>query len=406
MNLLNVFKKKILKNDNEVINSLKNKDVEKINKIKQDTEILKAVENAKKAYYETETNIKICQMEQDKRKMMQDAEILQYENNNIDLKCKQAKQQRKLSYFNIKNKVLKEEMTKFEDMGEKQKKESKTCSIASGCTTCIGLIMYLHPTKLLSLTMLMLIATLSLTIFVAYLSNSFLQYISAYIQKFIDNENKNKLRQQFQKNAIILSLVIIILYTSYSIWTNYILWSRVGIGKIGAILFSCILDFMAIALSIISPDFTTLSINKAYENEVIGEEEKTGISNSQNTNVEQAKTEDKKQVIKTGQTAKNGENNPIEKIVKKQAKTEDEKQVKTLVKKPSVRRTSASKITFKNMQDTINGLPDGTIIKPKLVQMTGNSNYKTWIKKCQNVERDENNNYVKKSNVIPLERQG
>ena len=105
-----VFKKQILKDSKDVIKSLSNKDVEEINEIKRETEKIKEVEEAKKQFIETNTNIKIHQIEQDRRKTQADTDFLNYQISNIKTQCIEAKQKRMLSYFNIKNDGLVREL--------------------------------------------------------------------------------------------------------------------------------------------------------------------------------------------------------------------------------------------------------------------------------------------------------
>lgn len=430
---MNVFKKQILKDSKDVIKSLSNKDVEEINEIKRETEKIKEVEEAKKQFIETNTNIKIHQIEQDKRQMKSTSDYLNYQIENMKIKCNQAQQSRMLSYFNIKNKLLDSEMMGYEKTGTRREKASLTCTLISAFTTCAYLVI---RTELTVKGVFGLIIGLIAVIYGAVQMVYSLKELNEYITKFLDTSSSNRLENEIQLGNTFLSAITSIGYTCYSISANYKFWCYLDFDGFGAVIVSCLFDFLAISYTLNCQFFKFLKFSKKYENEIVSREEdkpreeeqnskNTHILSVQNIQIEEEKNGQneelktgktvgqevqEKQVkivqeisdVKTGQTIEFKPKTELAKTDKKQVKTEDKKQSK----KPSVKRTSASKITFKNMQESINNLPEGTIIKPKLLNMTGNSNYKTWIKKCENVERAENGNYIKKtsSNLIALER--
>ena len=432
---MNVFKKQILKDSKDVIKSLSNKDVEEINEIKRETEKIKEVEEAKKQFIETNTNIKIHQIEQDRRKTQADTDFLNYQISNIKTQCIEAKQKRMLSYFNIKNDGLVRELEDLKNEGETLDLISLICAIISSFTTCIGLSAWFLPFSN-RFDVVFYIFSLLATITASVIMNKCLKALIKYVNQIWDLSTMDKLKKIRQSTTASIYLYVIVSYTIYSIITNYELWSRCMSNIIGILIFSCLFDFISIATASSSSEFKFVSVSQAYENEIVSLEEdkpreeeqnsqnihissvqnvqteeekngqneelKTGKTVGQEVQEEQVKIVQEISDVKTGQTIEFKPKAELSKTDKKQVKTEDKKQSK----KPSVKRTSASKVTFKNMQESINNLPEGTIIKPKLLNMTGNSNYKTWIKKCENVERAENGNYIKKtnSNLIALER--
>lgn len=150
-------------------------------------------------------------------------------------------------------------------------------------------------------------------------------------------------------------------------------------------------------------------IDRKY-NEVMKEikEEKTGIENSPNVVAEYSKMDEKNNSQKSFHTSENKGIGTNQKTVQKQEDGTDKNVPKVAEKtrKSSVSRmgTGASSITFQDMQNNINNLEEGEIVKPSKVGMTGNGNYKNWIVKCENVEKVDNGwiKKTKQNNVIKL----
>lgn len=358
-----IFKNNILQDEEDIRESLSNKEVKKINKIKQDTEILKATEKAKIEEYETKTNIEISKAEQDERKLETNNNMLKKQVNNISLKCKQAKQKRALNYFDIKNAALEEEMKKYKEVGKKQSKKSFTCTILSAGTTCIGLFTFFRPNKLLDIKALITAFTIGITIYIAYVANGYLQELSIYIQKIFDSKSDNKMKVTFQKSAIGFHSFIICTYTIYSIITNYMFWKIAELGTVPTIILACILDFMSVGLAMTATDFETLNVNKDYEKDIISSVESVGKS--------------------------------VRKSVEKSVATSDkQRNCDTLKNK---RKTSASGIlTQEEFDELVYKFAAGTRLTPKLFNMSNCRDicYKL-LANCPHVEKIKNNYYRK-----------
>lgn len=78
-------------------------------------------------------------------------------------------------------------------------------------------------------------------------------------------------------------------------------------------------------------------------------------------------------------------------------------------KKPSVKRTSNSKITREKLEQMIEeNFEDGQVIEPSMVGMTGNSNFRNWMQKNNNVKKNENGKWIKQKQkftiVVPTQK--
>lgn len=371
----NIFKKHILQNDNDVIESLTNKEIDKINRIKQETEMLKATEEAKKQKYETETNIQIHQTEQDKRKIEADTNILKFQVSNINLKCKQAKQKRALKFFDTKNEVLEKEMENYKKIGEKQSNGSLWCTILSALTTCMGLYTFFNPDKLLSTKTFLTIFTIGITVFVAYTANNYLQYLSIYIQKFYDSKSENEMKKTFQKSAVSFYTFIICTYTIYSIITNYMFWTVAELGTVPTLILACILDFMSVGLALTAPDFQTLNVNSEYKKEI------TESVESVNKNVN-------KSVSKTVTTLdKQGSCDTLENVEKRKRKG-----------------NIKNKITQKEFDKKVLELDEGTKLSPKIFDMSDvRYEFYKMCERCSYVEKINGSYYRVENESVKFE---
>lgn len=365
-----IFKNNILQNEEDIRESLSNKEVKKINKIKQDTEILKATEKAKIEEYETKTNIEIKKAEQDERKLETNNNMLKKQVSNIALKCKQARQKRALSFFNIKNEALEEEMKKYKEIGKKQASKSFVCSCLSAGTTCIGLLTFFKPTKLLDIKTLITTFTIAITIYIAIVANGYLQELSVYIQKVFDGKSENKMKVTFQKSAVVFHTFIICTYTIYSIITNYMFWEVAELGTVPTIILACILDFMSIGLALTAPDFQTLNVNSDYKKEIIESIESVGKS--------------------------------VNKTVNKSVATLD-KQGNCDTSK-NKRKTSASDVpTQDKFNKKVFEFVEGTKLSPKKFNMTNCRDvYYKLLENCPYVEKI-NNSYYRKNEDVKFE---
>lgn len=365
-----IFKNNILQDEKDIRESLSNKEVKKINKIKQDTEILKATEKAKIEEYETKTNIEISKAEQDERKLETNNNMLKKQVNNISLKCKQAKQKRALNYFDIKNAALEEEMKKYKEVGKKQSQKSFTCTILSAVTTCIGLFTFFKPNKLLDIKTLITVFTIAITIYIAYVANGYLQELSIYIQKIFDGKNDNKMKVAFQKSAIGFHSFIICTYTIYSIITNYMFWKVAELGTVPTLILACILDFMSIGLAMTASDFETLNVNNDYEKDIVSSVESVGKSVGKSVNKSVA-------------------------TLDKQGNCDTSK---------NKRKTSASDVpTQEKFDKKVFEFVEGTKLSPKKFNMTNCRDvYYKLLENCPYVEKI-NNSYYRKNEDVKFE---
>lgn len=72
-------------------------------------------------------------------------------------------------------------------------------------------------------------------------------------------------------------------------------------------------------------------------------------------------------------------------------------------KKPSVKRSSNSKITRVQLEEMIDkNFNDGQIIEPSMVGMTGNSNFRNWMEKINDVKKNEQGKWIKQKNKFTI----
>lgn len=196
---------------------------------------------------------------------------------------------------------------------------------------------------------------------------------------------------KFWRNPIyvILSLCIASMYI-VSIYSNYGFWITLTSSNLVAGFYSFIIDLLGVLTSYYSDKFANLDsklIYKYLSEETGNENIQTDLKNEQIT--EQAKT-----FITVEK--------PSFCMVSKTGKTEEKTDNKTGKNNITRAGKTAGKITKIQMQENINNLQDGTIVKPRLIGMTGNSNYKNWILEMNNVEKNENGEYIKKSNKLEV----
>ena len=207
------------------------------------------------------------------------------------------------------------------------------------------------------------------------------------------------IKQFFYNPLFWFCMALISCVYAVSIYSNYGFWITVTSSKFVATFYSFVIDFTGVLTSYYAEKFTSCS-SKSIQKFLNEDLEKTFQENSPYNTEKRSKNVQNKNVPKTFHT--------VEKrtfgTFSEQEKNIPNDEIKTVKKQSNLQRTSVSKISFEDMQNNINMLPENTIIKPRLVGMTGNGNYKNWIEQCENVERI-NNEWVKKTtnkNIINL----
>ena len=160
-----------------------------------------------------------------------------------------------------------------------------------------------------------------------------------------------------------------------SIISNYVFWDNLTHSKIVSITYSFIFDLGGIFTIFYSNYFINLNSKTLF---IDTQNENTENTDTENTDTENTDTENTENENTENENTEN-ENTQNENI------------------KPFVHESVAN-ITKEVMQERINKLENGTLIRPKLLGMSKHPSYRNWIKQVENVVCVDNKYYKEDKN--------
>lgn len=170
----------------------------------------------------------------------------------------------------------------------------------------------------------------------------------------------------------------IIIYSSLvyvtSIYSNGVFWWNLTESLLVTIIYSFLFDIGGLVCCYYGYKYSNLDSEK-IQSDTQNIHDNTRVKNGENTRIhESSQTVENRAIDTITRTSKNAS------------------------KKPSVRRTSNSKITRAELEQMIDqNFKDGQVIKPGMVGMTGNSNFRNWMQKINAVTKNENGEWIKQT---------
>lgn len=222
--------------------------------------------------------------------------------------------------------------------------------------------------------------------------------VQALTSLFVASINDIKTFFDSKKNYILI--VAIAFVYMVSIYSNYGFWITLSKSKFVAGFYSFLIDAFTILTSGYSEKFISQDSKKIQEF-LLDENEKITLENTQNllsktdeniptnTNSKTTSIEPKKGDLDVLEVSKKSKKNDGEKV-KKFTHTSNSKGIKNY--------KELEKIIDEKIQ------PDETIT-PKKVNLSNNKNYYTWIKKCNNVTKNEDGKWTRKNTIAEISKE-
>lgn len=239
---------KLKDRNTEILNDFQ---IRNINKNNQELEYKKNIFDIALEKDKYKSNMKIQKLKT-KKERMQVALQVQMEKLRLQpIKNAIATLKQQNDYNKKKNEARKKEIPMLIKNSKIMSLMSFLCSIFSGSMTCISIL----DISNLQVTIFQSIIILFCAIFENYL----LKQWNKYYNDFFEKNNSMKMI------ILVLSSSIILIYTAYSIKTNFDFWNKSKIDMCGRIIISCIFDLMAICFAFISDEYFYLNFNKKKE---------------------------------------------------------------------------------------------------------------------------------------------
>lgn len=225
-----------------------------INKKNQGNEYKKHVFETEIDRSKNESNMKIEKMKLTKEEMDADLQVEIEELKAQPVKNALSKLKNQNDYNNLKNDIRKREITTLLDKSKTLNLMSLMCSLFSGVMTscCILKSNIVYQYKIVAVVII---------IFGAVAENFGIKIIHKYYNDFYE---KGSIFKTFAYTTLLL---IIVLYTGYSVKTNFDFWANTNIDGFGQVIISGIFDLIAISYALISDDFLFLNFNGKKQEE-------------------------------------------------------------------------------------------------------------------------------------------
>lgn len=225
-----------------------------INKKNQGNEYKKHVFETEIDRSKNESNMKIEKMKLTKEEMDADLQVEIEELKAQPVKNALSKLKNQNDYNNLKNDIRKREITTLLDKSKTLNLMSLMCSLFSGIMTscCILKSNIVYQYKIVAVVII---------IFGAVAENFGIKIIHKYYNDFYE---KGSIFKTFAYTTLLL---IIVLYTGYSVKTNFDFWANTNIDGFGQVIISGIFDLIAISYALISDDFLFLNFNGKKQEE-------------------------------------------------------------------------------------------------------------------------------------------
>lgn len=235
-------------------NLLSNLQKRLINKKNQGNEYKRHVFNTEIDRSKNESNMKIEKMKLTKEEMDADLQVEIEELKAQPVKNALSKLKNQNDYNNLKNDIRKREITTILDKAKTLSLMSLMCSLFSGFMTscCVLKSNIVFQYKILAVIIIT---------FGAIAENFGIKIIHKYHSDFYEKGSR------FKTFAYTILVLIIVLYTGYSVKTNYEFWSNTNIDDFGRVIISGIFDLIAICFALISDDFLFLNFNSNKQEE-------------------------------------------------------------------------------------------------------------------------------------------
>lgn len=225
-----------------------------INKKNQGNEYKKHVFETEIDRSKNESNMKIEKMKLTKEEMDADLQVEIEELKAQPVKNALSKLKNQNDYNNLKNEIRKSEIMTLLSKAKTLSLMSLMCSLFSGVMTscCILKSNIVYQYKIVAVVMI---------IFGAIAENFGIKIIHKYYNDFYEKGSR------FKTFAYTTLLLIIVLYTGYSVKTNFDFWANTNIDGFGQVIISGIFDLIAISFALISDEFLFLNFNGKKQEE-------------------------------------------------------------------------------------------------------------------------------------------
>lgn len=222
--------------------------------------------------------------------------------------------------------------------------------------------------------------------------------VQALTSLFVASINDIKTFFDSKKNYILITAIAFVYMVS--IYSNYGFWITLSKSKFVAGFYSFLIDFFTILTSAYSEKFIAQD-SKKIQQFLLSESEKMDTEITQNL---PSKTNENILTNTNGKTTsiepKKGDLDVLE-VSEKSKKITDEK-----VKKFTHTSNSKGIKNYKELEKIIDEkIQPDEIITPKKVNLSNNKNYYTWIKKCNNVTKNEDGKWIRKNTIAEINKE-
>lgn len=262
MGFLNLAKKDDSKdylNDDVVLNI---RDQKGIYRKRQENQKKQNLYSVSKESNEIDTEIYLDNLENESKKLDAETSVIKLRIKNAKNNNLLGRVNRALDMNSMINESKKKDIPNIKKRAKKFSRASSALGIVSALTTVIGLGIenFSKSTNVVIFILQQIFITIAI-LFAAVKINDQIKTVTDFSDKFYQKKNLRK------TTLLIGKIVVISVYTAFSIKTNITFWSQF-FDDAGTWLFSILFDLLGIITAIESNTYSNLDFNEKYKNEI------------------------------------------------------------------------------------------------------------------------------------------